>query len=113
MRPENITISGIKFALSNHNIRKTLQTVYNLKLDRSRYNKDQFTQNDKNSLETRMVLIFRIKICLGLGHLKNNLDRQQFPIKDAAMIAARLSHTHNYCYIGDVQLLRLRVAFTI
>ena len=47
MRPENITVSGIKFALSNHNIRKTLQTVYNLKFDRSRYNKDQFTQNDK------------------------------------------------------------------
>ena len=67
----------------------------------------------KSSLETRMVLIFRIEICLGLGHLKNNLDRQQFPIRDAAMIATRLSHTHNDCYIGDVQLLRLRRAFTI
>jgi hypothetical protein len=46
MRPENITVSGIKFVLSNHNIRKTLQTVYNLKFDRSRYHKE-FTQNDK------------------------------------------------------------------
>jgi hypothetical protein len=47
VRPENITISGINFALSNLVIRKTLQRVYNLKFERSQHNEDQFTHNDK------------------------------------------------------------------
>jgi hypothetical protein len=87
MRPENITISGIKFALSNHIIRKTLQTIYNLKFERSRHNEDQFTHNDKK--------IYAYKVGIDIS------NKQKFSIRDAAMIAARLSHTPYDWYIGS------------
>ena len=87
MRPENITISGIKFALSNHIIRKTLQTIYNLKFEGSRHNEDQFTHDDKK--------IYAYKVGVDIS------NEQQSPIRDAAMIAARLSHTPYDCYIGS------------
>jgi hypothetical protein len=47
VRPEDITISGINFALSNHYIRKTLQKFYSLKFENTKHLKDQFTHQRK------------------------------------------------------------------
>ena len=71
VRPENITISGINFALFNSIIRKTLQKTYNFKFERSWQNEDKFTHNGKN------YFIYKVGVDISDRHLPVVLQQGQ------------------------------------